>query len=211
MAPAEFQTIDEMGASGLETSFEMFAAEDEPAPAPVNAGVEPAPARAWNPTPVRTDRPRQSLVKNADEAERLSERLRHLCLLIARERRPYCPINGILLLVPLAATDDDTDMKETASLCQRDLTTAREALQVHCPIYGVLCDLERTSGYGEFHSHFQDEQRERLLGQTFPLLPDLDATARLRKIEEGVQWIGNVLIPSLVYKFWRIDTKPSNT
>jgi hypothetical protein len=128
--------------------------------------------------------------------------------LIARERRPYCPINGILLLIPLAATDDDTDMKETAALCQRDLIIAREALRVHCPIFGVLCDLERTSGYGEFHRQFPDEQRERLLGQSFPLVPDLDATARLRKIEEGVQWIGNVLIPSLVYKFWRVDTRP---
>jgi hypothetical protein len=200
--------------SGLETSFEIFACEVEPGPLPQPglppAAPPPAPvaARPRSPRPEGTDRPRQSLVKNADEVERLADRLRHLCLLIARERRPYCPINGILLLVPLEATGDDADMKETASLCQRELTMVHEALQVNSPIFSVLCDLERTPGYGEFHRHFPDEQRERLLGQSFPLVPDLDATARLRKIDEGVQWIGNVLIPSLVYKLWRVDSRP---
>jgi hypothetical protein len=36
-------------------------------------------------------------------------------------------------------------------------------------------------------------------------VPDLDPTTKLRKVEQGVQWIGNVLIPSLVYKFWRVE------
>ena len=46
--------------------------------------------------------PRPQIMKNAPEVERCSARLRHLCRLIVRDRRPYCPANGILFLVPFA-------------------------------------------------------------------------------------------------------------
>ena len=56
------------------------------------------------PTPRKAKR-RPMLLKNAEEVELFTGRLRHLCSLISQARAPYCPINGILLLLPWSATE----------------------------------------------------------------------------------------------------------
>src|SRR5262249_36356517 len=76
----------------------------------------------------RQGKSRQSLLKNSSEVERLSARLRHLCRLIVRDRRPYCPVNGIMVIVPVAATDTDEDANQTGTLIQKDLSAARDVL-----------------------------------------------------------------------------------
>ena len=40
-----------------------------------------------------------------DDRERYAARLRHLCRLIKRDRLGFCPINGILVLLPVSAAD----------------------------------------------------------------------------------------------------------
>ncbi len=155
--------------------------------------------------PSALERPRTLLMKDPEEVERLSARLRYLCHKIARERRPFCPINGILLLIPFASTGGDAEAKETGSLCSRDLETVRESLQVECPIFALVCDLERVAGFEEFLTFFPEGQRRRLLGQQLPLAPDLDPAARAKMTEKGVQWVGDVLFPRLVYKFWSVE------
>ena len=155
--------------------------------------------------PSALERPRSLLLKDAEEVERLGARLRYLCHKIARERRPFCPINGILLLFPYACTGGDAEAKEAGSLCQRDLEAVREAFQVDCPVFALVCDLERVPGFDEFLKFFPEGQRRRLLGQELPLAPDLDAAGRVKMTEKGVQWIGDVLFPKLVYKFWGVE------
>src|SRR5262249_33966029 len=46
----------------------------------------------------RAEDKRRALLRNTVEVENLAGRLRHLCRLIVRDRRPYCPINGVLVL-----------------------------------------------------------------------------------------------------------------
>ncbi|MCA1685939.1 MAG: type VI secretion system protein [Planctomycetia bacterium] len=155
--------------------------------------------------PTAPGRPRSLLLKEAEEVERLGARLRYLCHRIARDRRPFCPINGILLLIPYACTGGDAEAKEAGSLCQRDLEAVREAFQVECPVFALVCDLERVPGFDEFLKFFPEGQRRRLLGQQLPLSPDLDAAGRAKMTEKGVQWVGDVLFPRLVYKAWGVD------
>src|SRR5262245_14259531 len=93
----------------------------------------------------RKDRPRLSLLKNPAELELYGARLDHLCRLIARDRRPYCPLNGILVLLPYAATDSDDDATQTGDILRRDLETLRRGLRVHCPLFALVCDLETTA------------------------------------------------------------------
>ena len=144
-------------------------------------------------------------MKDAEEVERLGARLRYLCRRITRDRRPFCPINGILLLIPYASTGGDAEAKEAGSLCQRDLEAVRESFQVECPIFALVCDLERVPGFDEFLKFFPEGQRRRLLGQQLPLAPDLDAAGRAKMTEKGVQWVGDVLFPRLVYKVWGVE------
>ena len=102
-----------------------------------------------------------SLPNRPAEMERLTGRLQHLCRLIARDRRPYCPLNGVLVLIPFAATDSDQQATTTSTLCRSDLATARAALRVYCPVLALLCDLENAPGFREFVKRFPAEQRQR--------------------------------------------------
>ena len=80
-----------------------------------------------------TPMPRASLLEQGDVLERTTSRLRHLCTLIARDRQPYCPVNGLLVLLPYAASDDELTAGQTAVLLERDLATVRQSLEVPLP------------------------------------------------------------------------------
>src|SRR5262249_49555046 len=75
-----------------------------------------------------------ALLKNTAEVERVTARFQHLCRLILRDRRPYCPINGIMLLVPFAASNRDEDASQTGTVIQQELGVARATLHVNCPV-----------------------------------------------------------------------------
>ena len=145
---------------------------------------------------------RISILKDAAEVERISARLNHLCQRIGRTRRPYCPINGILVLIPLSATSNNVDAKDTATLTRRDLDNVKESLKVDCPVFALVCDFERAEGFHDLMAFFPEGQRRRFLGQKLPLVPDVDAPARTQMVEGAVQWVGNNLFPSIVYRNW---------
>jgi hypothetical protein len=148
---------------------------------------------------------RPSLLKDTLETARLTARLTHLCRLIVRDRRPYCPVNGLLVIVPLAAADTDEDATQTAQILQLDLAAARKAFQVHCPRIAMVADLETASGFREFFARFPEQQRQRRTGQRFPLVPSVEPAALPAMVENGVQWICHTMFPTWVYKFFRVE------
>lgn len=155
-------------------------------------------------------RRRASLVKDQIEVDLQAGRLQHLCRLIVRSRRPYCPINGILLLVPFATTESADEADEIGAICQLDRAAVRESLQVHCPVFAVVCDLEQVPGFRTFIDRFPEEQREKVLGLDLPLVPVVDESGFARMMNGSVRWIAQVLIPTLVYRLWRLE-EPDRT
>jgi hypothetical protein len=153
----------------------------------------------------RQGRPRPMLLKNAAEVELLSARLGHLCRLIARDRRPYCPINGILLLVPFAGGESEEDANQLGALCQQDLSVARKVLRVNCPVFALVCDLEKAPGFADFLARFPEAQRQRRLGQRFPLAPDVEPAALPGLTESLVRWVCNNLFPAWATKLFRVE------
>jgi type VI protein secretion system component VasK len=149
--------------------------------------------------------PRRSLLKDSIAVEELTARLNHLCRLIVRDRRPYCPVNGVLVIIPLAAADSEDDADQTGDILHRDLATMRKAFQVHCPVIAMVCDLEMAPGFREFFERFPDRQRQRRVGQRFPLVPAVEPAALPGMIENGVHWICRTLFPTWVYKFFRVE------
>ena len=141
---------------------------------------------------------RLSRQTNAGRATRLSAetlddqaaRLRHLCKLMARDRRPRCGVNGVLVLVPSAATDSTQDAADVADSVQRDMAESRAALGVHCPVLAVLCDMESAPGFAKFVEQFPTEQRARRMGQRCPLFPGAtgrgDPAAGVKAMLRGV-------------------------
>jgi hypothetical protein len=144
-----------------------------------------------------------------DEATRslLTARLRHLCRLIVRDRRPFCPVNGLLLVIPAAATDSDEDANQTGLLCRQDLQAARDVFQTHYPVLALVGDLETLPGqcFREFVDRFPENRRGGRLGQRFPLVPVLEPGALEGKITDSVSWICEVLMPSWVYRLCRVE------
>jgi hypothetical protein len=150
------------------------------------------------------------------EAELQSARLQYLCRLIVRDRRPECPLNGILVLLPGAALHNDSDARKTSSDCQMDLRAAWEVFQMHCPLFALVCDLENEPGFPEFFHGYLDQwrteeekrrERKRRLGRRFGWGVGLEGGARLRMVEEQVQWIGRGMFPFQIFKnIVRVET-----
>ncbi len=162
---------------------------------------------------MRQDRVRQPVVRNAAEVELLGARFEHLCRLLVRERWPYCPVNGMLVLLPFAATDTDQDALDAAAACQRDLSVARRVLQVNCPTLALVCDLETAPGFGAFLEQFPEKQRQQRIGQRSPMAPALetrgragDAEARAAMLESLAQWICASVAPGWVYKHFQMES-----
>jgi hypothetical protein len=151
-------------------------------------------------------RKRALLLKNHEEVERLTARLKYLCRIISKERRPYCATNGILCLLPFAAAENDANASQAGMILKQDLAAAREALQVHCPVYVMVCDLETEPGFRDFVPKLNAEQRRQATGQPFPLQPDIVATDFPVLLEAGVRWLADVQLPSQVYRHFGVET-----
>ena len=150
---------------------------------------------------------RPSVLKDPEEVAKQAARLKYLCRRIASARDPYCPVNGMLWLLPLACTDPTPEAGQTNLVCARDRVAAREALQVDCPSAVVLCDIERLPGVREMLRSVPEERpaRQRLLGQTFPLVPDLNADLRAVMVQDGTRWISRMQMPRFVYQLFRLE------
>lgn len=178
--------------------------EDETQPTPVQHGAvlllgepEPAPDQ-----PIRPQR--EPLLKDLEQVELATRRLRHVCKILLRERQPYCPLNGIILLIPLAATNSPDDTSETAAVIRHDLEVARGALQQDSPRIVVMGDAEQLPGFAEIIHHFPPNSGPQwVLGQHFPLAPDVNASQVPAIIESGLNWTGDTLLPLVISKLWR--------
>jgi hypothetical protein len=151
------------------------------------------------------------LLKNKAVMENLQARLQHLCRLIAGERRPYCPLNGILILVPLAGTQGDVEASQVATLCRLDLEAARDVLQVECPMAVLLCDLEQVPGFREFLGSLPENQRQQTFGQRFALVPDLEPEEIPAMFEKGVNHLCQDQVSSAVLAMFRLDSATLET
>jgi hypothetical protein len=150
---------------------------------------------------------RPALTNNAVEVDRHTRRLQRLCQLIMRERRPYCPVNGLLVLVPFAGTDSDEDANQTGGVIQYDLATLRRAFRLNFPTFAMVCDIERVPGFHDFAERIPEDQRLRRVGQRFPLVPDLDADRYEPMVDGGVRFICNQLFPTWVYRLFGLEAR----
>lgn len=136
-----------------------------------------------------------------DEMERLAARLKFLCTLIAEQRRPYCPANGLIWLLPIAGSQTDAAADQTALAAQADSRAAEAGLQVFCPSVAVVCDAQTLPGFHDVLRGLPEPTaRERLLGRSFPLVPGVPPTDRPGVLFAGIDWLARSLLPGVVYQ-----------
>jgi IcmF-related N-terminal domain len=161
----------------------------------------------------RADRPVLSLPRKPDLVEEWSRKLEYLCRLIFRDRHPRCPANGILLLLPLAATASEQVASDTAELSKRDVLTATRGFQLLCPRVPLLCDMETAPGFREFISGFSREKRMPRMGQSCPLAPDFTQSSTALPPEELAKslssWVCRQWLPTFIYKEFALEDSPT--
>jgi hypothetical protein len=126
--------------------------------------------------------------------------------LIARDRQGFCPINGILIVLPITAANPDRSLEQLASACKADLSETFGVFPMRCPVLVLVSDLEKLQGFPELVERLPSGQAAKRMGQRFPLLPDLDLGAVPGSIEASVSWIGNTLFPSMVYSLFKVES-----
>lgn len=148
------------------------------------------------------------LRRNRENLAESEARLLYLCSLIARDRQPFCPINGVLVAMPLGSTDSEDEARQAADLCQRDLATLRQGMKMRCPLFVLLCDLETTWGFFEFVGRQKPESKLQRLGQRFPLATDLDSAALREQIDSSVRWLCGHLVHEWVFHLFQVEAGP---
>ena len=90
-------------------------------------------------------------VKLAPDESNLEERrLEYLCRLIRRARRPLCPLNGIVALLPFELIKrGPSEGVELQKALQRDMKTLRRVLMIRCPATAVVEGVEEDDGFRE--------------------------------------------------------------
>ena len=144
--------------------------------------------------------------KTTVELEPLQARLRRLCRLIARDRKGFCPINGILIILPVTCVDGRGQGEELARACSTDLETAFTVFRLRCPVLYLLNKLETLPGFDELIERLPSNQRGSRIGQRFPLVPELAAESVPGRVEEAVEWIGQNLFPTMVLSRFQVET-----
>ena len=133
-------------------------------------------------------------------------RLRHLCQLIARDRMGLCPVNGVLIVLPITVADARNMVSEVCQASKTDLTDALDLLRIRCPVLFLLSDLDKLPGFVELVEQLPSDQRVKRMGQRFPLAPELDSEDVPGSIKDSVSWVGSNLFLSMVYSLLKVET-----
>jgi hypothetical protein len=185
----------------LDETFDQLESLTEPEEAP---NREP---------PVLQPRPGRdplTFLEQVDADTRLTH-LAALCRAIAESRRPYCPLNGILLMIPLDAADRLATADHVGMCIERDLETVATASESTLSAQVILTDLDQCVGGQAFLDRFPEAQRHRRLGAALPATPSSEPEAAPQAIDQTLSWICHDLIPPLGYRLMDRDlNEPTN-
>ncbi len=151
---------------------------------------------------------RRKITFPEDERVRQTRRLRYLCSLIRRDRRPWCPVNGVLVLVPWAATESDEAARLGCGVLEAELRTAREVFQLRYPTFALVCDLETARGFDPFRSGFRADMLKQRIGQRVPLVPVGEPEEVGALVGNAARWIGLSVLPAWILRFLKLDLGP---
>jgi hypothetical protein len=143
--------------------------------------------------------------KRSVDFDKYAARLRYLCHLIARDRQGFCPVNGVLLVLPVTLTDPGIPVSEITSACRTDLAEAFDVFRMRCPVLALVSDLEKLPGFPDLVERLPSGQIRNRMGQRFPLVPEIDADETPLRIRDSVSWIGTTLFPSMVHSLFQVE------
>lgn len=109
------------------------------------------------------------------------KRLAYLCRLIAESRRPTCPLNGVLIVVPFGTLTTEEASTLAVRVLSEDLKTIRVNIGQEYPHVVMVSDLEEIPGFHAVRAGFRADALKSRIGTTIPVVPD-HAPAELPKM-----------------------------
>jgi hypothetical protein len=112
-----------------------------------------------------------------------SARLGYIAELVRRLRQPFCPLNGIMTLLPFALLEDTLSAKELPTCIRHDLNTLRDVTRLTCPVTALVTGMESEAGFAELMRRVGGQRSsEGRFGKgfklwSFPTQENLDALA----------------------------------
>lgn len=149
---------------------------------------------------------RQGTPRRIADPEPFKARLRHLCRLIVRDRHGLCPVNGILIELPVTAADPGANIQEIAGSCRTDLAIAHEIFRIRCPVLVIVCDLHRLDGFDTLIERLPSGQVNKRMGQRFPLVTELSPAQVAEQVQAALEWVGESLFPSMVTSLFQVES-----
>jgi hypothetical protein len=153
---------------------------------------------------------RRKIAISEEDRVRQTRRLRYLCSLIRQERRPWCPVNGLLVLVPWEATESDESARVGCGVLEAELRAAREVFQQRYPTFALVCDLETARGFDQFRSGFRPDMLKQRIGQRVPLVPVGESEEVGALVGNAARWIGLSVLPAWILRFLKLETGPDS-
>jgi type VI protein secretion system component VasK len=103
------------------------------------------PGKGSSPAP-----PKRLSPLSRNEVERQAERLAYLCRLLSRARRPFCPINGLLTVLPYKLLAyDSSEGAQIKEAVRADVTETVANLKLRFPVTVLITGMEQDRGFGE--------------------------------------------------------------
>jgi hypothetical protein len=168
---------------------------------------------------LRRDNPKGTPMQNTALLADKTARLRYLCRLLVRARHPFCPVNGVLVLIPYAATDSTQDATYAGTALGEDMKVTGATLKVDCPHIALVCDMETATGFAEFIQRFNEKERRSRIGQKCSPMPDLRANLRgsvsgetpaTKMLTSLADWICSSVVPMWVYNKFQVEKKDTD-
>lgn len=91
----------------------------------------------------------QRIVVEKSEREEAQRRLQFLAKLIVRARKPFCPINGLLAVLPYKVLESQTGAGEMTVAAAADLRVLHRAFKLRFPVNVLVSGLEDELGFQE--------------------------------------------------------------
>jgi hypothetical protein len=134
----------------------------------------------------------------AEPRESSAERLHQLCELLIRDRD--LPVQGIVMVLPFAATQSEEGTRSVVNDAQLDLRVIRQATGLEVPLYVAVSGLDLPIRGVLPQAWFQ----------RFPPLPDLDPAEIPTMFQEGVDRLCTDRIIADMRSQFRFDVEPAD-
>ncbi|CAM2007097.1 type VI secretion protein IcmF/TssM N-terminal domain-containing protein [Acanthopleuribacter pedis] len=84
--------------------------------------------------------------------------------------RPYCPINGVILVIPVDAllNDDDKLLETKARNISEKLLTVQRQLAIQFPVYVLITKCDQIYGFTQFFNKLNADQQREMFGWSNP-------------------------------------------